>query len=158
MLFEFTTMHEDLRAKRADILHSEIQSELLQNSEPKLNLPVTAKNPPNNPTINVDVITKRPRVDNTSNWHPKLKTALQEPLKTAGNPTFTKIMKYCKKDGYNIFPKGSSVCTQNTSFGTCFFGEKCTKRHKMATDAQVKPILTVLEEFIKKTTKLQAGQ
>ena len=151
-------MHEYLRAKRADILHSEMPSELLQNSEPKINLPVTAKTPPTNPTINMDAIPKRPRVANTSNWHPKLKAALHGPLKTAGNPTFTNIMNYCKKDGYNIFPKGSPVCTPNAFFGTCFFGEKCTKRHKMATDAQVKPILTVLEEFIKKTTKLQAGQ
>ena len=37
----------------------------------------------------------------------------------------------------------------NAFFGTSFFGEKCTKQHTMVTDAQDKPILTVLEEIIK---------
>ena len=122
--------------------------DLLQNSEPKLTPLVTANTPPTNPTIDVDAIPKRPRVSNTSNWYPKLKASLQGPLKTAGNPAFTKIVNYCKKNVYNIFPKGSPVCTPNAFFGTCFFGEKCTKLHTMATDVQVKPILTVLEEFI----------
>ena len=98
-------MHEDLRAKREAILHSEMPSDLLQNSEPKLTPPVMAKTPPTNPNIDVDAITKRPRLANTSNWHPKLKVSLQGPLKTAGHPTFTNIMNYCKKDGYNILPK-----------------------------------------------------
>ena len=99
MICEFKNMHEDLRAKRAAILHSEMQSELLQNSETKLTPPVKAKTPPTNTTIDVDAIPKRPKVAKTSNWHPKLKAALQGPLNTAGNPTFTKIMNYCKKDG-----------------------------------------------------------
>ena len=119
---------------------------------------MTANTPPTNPTIDVDAIPKRPRVANTNNWHPKLKAALQGTLKTAGNPTFTNTMNYSKKDGYNIHPKGSPVCTTNAFFGICFFGKKCTKRHTMATNAQVKPILTVLEEFIKNPTKIQAGQ
>ena len=118
MICEFTTMHEDLRAKKLAILHIEILSELLKNSEPNITPPVTAKTPRTNPTIDVDAIPKRPRVANTSNWHPKLKAALLGPLKTAGNLTFTKIMNYCKKDGYNISPKGSPVCTPNAFFGT----------------------------------------
>ena len=118
MFYKFTTRHEYLRAKMAAILHSGMPSELLQNSEPKLTPPVTAKTPLTNPITNVDAIPKRPRVANTSNWHPKLKAALLGPLKTAGNLTFTKIMNYCKKDGYNISPKGSPVCTPNAFFGT----------------------------------------
>ena len=33
LLCEFTTMHEELRAKRASIMHSEIPSDLIANSE-----------------------------------------------------------------------------------------------------------------------------
>ena len=123
MLCEFTTIHEGIRANRAAILHSEIPSELLQNSEPNLTPPVTAKTPPTNPTIDVDAIPKWPRVATMSNWHPKLRTALQGPLKTAGNPTFTKIMNYCKKYGYNISPKRSPVCTPNDFLGLSFLAK-----------------------------------
>ena len=40
----------------------------------------------------------------------------------------------------------------------CFFGEKCTKNHTPATEAQVRPIFNVLSEFIKDPSKIKSGQ
>ena len=127
MLCEFTTMHEDLRAKRASILHSEMPSELITNSEPKPSYQGRSKNPPTTAVIDVDVSPKKPKMANKSTWNPKLRDALTSPLTTAGQPTFTKIMQFCKKDAYGIFPKGSPICAPNAFFGTCFFGESALR-------------------------------
>ena len=43
-------------------------------------------------------------------------------------------------------------------FVTCLFNEKCTKNHTAATDAQVKPILDLLEDFTKDPIKMNAGR
>ena len=159
LLCEFTTMHEDLRAKRASILHSEMPSDLLPNSEPEISQQVQTKNPPTNAVIDVDVSPKEPKLaPNKSTWNPKLREALTAPLKEARRPTFAKIMQFCKKYAYSIYSRGSPVCAQNTFFGTCFFGEKCTKKHTTATDAHVQPILKVLSDSIIDTSKIKAGQ
>mmetsp|Transcript_15052 Transcript_15052/g.17307 ORF Transcript_15052/g.17307 Transcript_15052/m.17307 type:complete len:80 (+) Transcript_15052:240-479(+) len=67
------------------------------------------------------------KVLNSSTWNPKLSTALMVPLQESGHPTFTKIVQFCKKYAYGIFPKGSPICAPNEFFGTCIFGDKCTK-------------------------------
>lgn len=158
VLCEFTTMHDDLRAKRAQIHHSEMPMELLKNSVEE-NEPLTpTKRNPGVPVVDVDKIPKRQKTVNPNNWNPKLKAALEGPLKEAGNPTFTKIMNFCKRDSYSIIPKSSPICSPNLLFGTCFFGDKCTKKHVMATDAQVAPILALVAEFIKDPKKLNTGQ
>ena len=158
MLCELTTMYEDLLAKKAPILHSEMSSELLTNYGTTSPPPDQIKNLPHTPAIDVYVTLKRPTVANPNNWHPKLTAALKSPLQTAGSPTFTKIMNFFFKDAYRIFPKGSPVCAPNAFFGTCFFNKKCTKNHTAATDAQVKPILALLEEFMKDPIKINAGR
>ena len=156
---EFTTMHEDLRAKRASILHSEMPSELIANSEPEEPFQARSKHPPTTAVIDVDVTPKKAKlIANKSTWNPKLRDALTVPLAKAGQPTFTKIMQFCKKDAYGIFPKGSPVCAPNAFFGTCFFGEKCTKKHTPATEAQVPPILNLLSSFINNPAKIKLGQ
>ena len=110
-------MHEDLLAKRANIHHSEMPSELLENLQQDPPTPPVVKNPP--APIDVDKILKKPKLTpNPNNWNPKLKAKLEGPLKTASNPSFTKIMNFCKKDAYSIFPKGSSVYAPNAFFGT----------------------------------------
>ena len=134
-------------------------SELLENSQQDPPAPPAVKNPPT-PTapIDVDKILKRPKLTpNLNNWNPKLKAKLEGPLNTAGNPSFTKIMNFCKKDVYSIFPKGSSACAPNAFFGICFFGDKCTKKHTPASEAQVQPILDLLEGFIKDPAKVKSG-
>ena len=113
MLCEFTTMHEDRCSKKASILHSEIPSELLTNSDTTSPQPEWIKNLPHKPAIDMDATTKRYRFANPKNWHPNLMAALKRPLQTAGSPTFTKIMNFCKKDAYIIFSKGSPVCAPN---------------------------------------------
>ena len=67
-------------------------------------------------------IQKNTRVVNLNNWHPKLKSALEGPLKEAGNPTFTKIMKLCYKDSYGVVTKGSPIYYPKYFFGS-FFSE-----------------------------------
>ena len=76
---EFTTMHADLRAKRATIRHSEMPLELLKNS--KETPPPPASRTPEVQVVDMDKIQNNPRVDNTNNWHPKLKSDLEGPLK-----------------------------------------------------------------------------
>ena len=152
-------MHKDLRSKRASILHSEMPMNLITNSEPEMVQQDRTRNPATNATIDVDINPKKVKLapPNKSNWNPRLRAALTVPLKEAGQPSFTKIMQFCKKDACSIYPRGSSICAPNAFFGTCFFGDKCTKKHLLATDAQVQPILTVLAEFIKYPSKIKAG-
>ena len=71
----------------------------------------------------MDKIQNKPRVANPNNWHPKLKAALEGPLKEAQNPTFTEIMEFCTKDAYSVVPKGSPICAPNYLFGS-FFPER----------------------------------
>ena len=66
-------------------------------------------------------------------------------------------MKFCGKEVYSVVPKGSGICVPNLFFITCFNGEKCTKKHKMATDEQVKLVLDLLEKFLKDPSTLKIG-
>ena len=61
----------------------------------------------------MDKTQKKPRTANLNNWNPKIKTALEVPLKEAENPTFTKTMRFFKKDAYSVVPKGSPICDPN---------------------------------------------
>ena len=117
ILCEFTTMHDDLRAKRVTVHHSDMPLELLTNS-------TETPPPPYNRTLEIqgvdmEKIQKKPRVANLNNWHPKLQSALEVSLKEAENPTFTKIIKFYKKDAYGVVPKGSPICAPNYLFGYC---------------------------------------
>ena len=89
-------MHEDLRAKKSSILHSEMSSELLTNYGTTSPPPELIKNPPHKPGVDVDVTLKRQRVENLNNWYPNLMASLKRPLQTAGSPTFTKIVYFVK--------------------------------------------------------------
>ena len=125
ILCEFTTMHDDLRAKRSTIHHSEMPLELLKNSTEKT--PPSATRTPEIQVVDIEKIQNNPRLANLNNWHPKLKADLEGPLKEAGNPTFTKIIKFCKKDAYAEVPKGSPICAPNYLFGS-FFSERNAPR------------------------------
>ena len=108
--------------------------------------------------VDIDKIQKKPSVANLNNWHPKLKAALEGPLKEAENPTLMKIMKFCKKDAYGVLPKGSPIFAPNYLFGSCFFKEKCTKKHIITKDSEVQPILALVEDIVKDPIKLNAVQ
>ena len=99
-------MHDDLRAKRAQVTHSEVPAELLANS-------FAQDMEDESGDVGRGHEAKKVRKLNPSTWQPKLDAALKGPLKTAGNPSFTKIMNYVKNDGYSVIHKGSRVCTPN---------------------------------------------
>ena len=158
VLCEFSTMHNDLQAKRVVIQHGECPAELLANSlvpssdtntSPKENnddmAPLAGKNP------------KKPRKSNPNNWHPKLRAALEAPLKEAGEPLFTMILNFCKKNAYHIVPKDSQSCAPNMLFGCCFHGDKCTRKHDLANDTQVEQILELTAPFRADPKKLTTG-
>ena len=111
-------MHGDLRAKRATIHHSDMPLELLKNSTETP--PKTATRTPEIQVVYMDKIQNNPRVSNLNNWHPKLKEALEGPLKEAENPTLTKILRFRKKDAHGVVPKGSPICAPNYLFGSFF--------------------------------------
>ena len=119
IVYEFTTMHGNLQAKRATIHHSEMPLELLTNSTDTPPPPTTRT--PETQVLDVDKIHKKPRVVKPNYCHPKLKAALEGPLREAGNPMLTKIVNYYKKDAYGVVPKGSPICAPNYLFRSCFF-------------------------------------
>ena len=127
VLFEFQMMHDDLRAKRAQISHSEVPSELLANS-------LETVVPPNQAEEGGEPKAKKPRRPNPHTWHPKLRAALAKPLADAGKPSFTQILSFCKGSSYDIIPKGSKICVPNAFFGTCFAGDACKKQHSILRD------------------------
>ena len=151
VLFEFQMMHDDLRAKRAQISHSEVPSELLANSLETMDTPDTPKEEGGEPKA------KNPRRANPNNWHPQLKAALAKPLAEAGNPTFTQILSYCKGGSYDIVAKGSKICAPNALFGTCFAGDTCKKQHTMLRDDQVPKVLKLVAPLIKDPLKFKQG-
>ena len=92
ILCEFTTTHDDLREKRSTIHHCEMPLELPTKSTDTPPPPTTMI--PEIQVLDLDKIHKKPRVANPNNWHPKLKAALEVPLREVVNPTFTNIMNY----------------------------------------------------------------
>ena len=166
ILFEFSSMHSDLRSKKATIHHSEMPAELILNStddedtSPQLTGglgPSTTKRGKGLGGDDADNL-KRQRKSNPNNWNPKLKAVLEAPLKKAKFPTFTKIMNWLKKDAYHIYPRGSEICVPNAIFGRCFHGEKCHKKHVVAPEDKVQDILKLVEPFTKDPTKVNLGQ
>ena len=150
VLCEFTTMHADLRAKRAQITHSEVPAELLANS-------FGTDLEDEKDRVGEEREQKRQKKENPNNWHPKLKEALTRPMAEAGNPSFSRVMNFIKKDAYGIIPKGSRVCTPNAIFGTCFNGDACHKRHVVLRDEQVPQVLSLLAAFVKEPKKVAKG-
>ena len=86
VLCEFTTMHEDLREKRADIHHSEMPLELILNSTEKEAPPKPNETTPEVVDVEVERIKKKLRPVNPNNWNKNLKAALKELLKESGDP------------------------------------------------------------------------
>ena len=149
VLYEFQSMHDDLRAKRAQISHSEVPSELFANSTPGSEDGQRERE--------AEPKAKKPRTANPCNWHPKLKAALAKPLADASNPSFTEIINYYGKKSYDIISRNSRVCAPNAFFGSCFAGSKCTKLHNVLREDQVPQVLKLVEKFIKEPKKLVKG-
>ena len=152
ILHEFKSLHQDLLSKRSEITHSEVPLELV-NKKSKRDLKDNDKD-----ADDMDQVKKKkPRPPNANNWNPKLRTVLEAPLRQAKFPSFTKILSYCKCDMYSVFERGSKICAPNAVLGRCFHGDKCTKTHTMATEAQVPKILALLKPFIESPGQLKEG-
>jgi hypothetical protein len=154
ILAEFTAMHANLSSKQGNIFHSEVPQALLVPKVSQPSNPTKRKNPMiDTPAEKPEI--KKPR-KNLNNWHPSLKEKLEDPLKKAGNPSFTTIMQYVDADPADVISDKSSWCTPNAYFGKCFLGEKCRRQHKIVTDAQADKILVQLEKFITKPEDIKA--
>ena len=148
ILFEFTRMHEDLRAKKLCFHHSEMPRELLETT------PLPSPSPP----PKQDDPNKRARLGNPNVWHPKLQVLLQPACRVAKNPSFAKLLGFLKKDAYSIFPRGSPICVPNAFFGTCTYGERCHKRHALPNEEQLKNIIEFVKPFVKHPAGLLEGK
>ena len=81
ILYEFRTMYDDLRAKRYQVSHSEVPTQMLTNLfGGDLDREADAGDERGGPSP-----TKRPRKSNPNNSHPKLRAALKRPLTEAGS-------------------------------------------------------------------------
>ena len=67
VLCEFTTVHEDLRAKRAAIHHSEMPLEIVSNSTEKVAPPKPNETTPEVVDVEVERIKKKLRPENPNN-------------------------------------------------------------------------------------------
>ena len=158
ILAEFTTMHTQLASKQGLVSHAEVPQELIamtcgderkRGAVPDLTDSGTDEEPTKPPT-------KKQRVgkkDNPNCWHQSLKDKLTGPLKQAGYPSFTAILKYCDGDPTEIVPRHSKKCTPNIFFGRCNYGKACTKEHSLATDEEAERILTMVKKFVKEKKK-----
>ena len=149
ILFEYTQMHQDLRAKKSCIHHGEVPAELVNTTTNKRQTENDEGS--GNP--------KRPKpASNPNTWNSKLRKALVQPMRVAGNPSFTKVMQFCKCDAYKMLPKANNICVPNMFLGRCYHAAKCQKEHNIATDDEATEIIKMLDAFIKDPAKIKAGQ
>ena len=150
ILAEFTTMHSNLSAKMGNITHAEVPVDLYQ-------IPTPKRQKPDNDPRSEPPFVKKQRSQQPSVWHPKLKEKLAGPMRTARNPALHAIMKYCGKSVEELYPKFGNRCTPNAVLGRCWAGDKCTREHKTATDAEATEITTLLTKFIDNPSGLLEG-
>lgn len=93
-LCKFTTLHDDLHAKIAQIHHSKMPLDLVMNSANEQIVEAVTLNTPGIAVLDVDRIPKWQNILNPKNWNSKLKAALEGTIKKAGSHTFTKIMNF----------------------------------------------------------------
>jgi hypothetical protein len=101
--------------------------------------------------------TEQSRPPNPNTWHPKLLAALADPLKRAGIPSHSKILKYCEATAQDIVPQGSKICASNYFFGKCYDNKACKKIHQVATDEDAEKILKLCDKFIRDPVPLKSS-
>ena len=149
ILREFSSMHEDLCAKKAEnISHSEVPWDLY----------ITPTNK-RKPSLDMDTNNPSKSTPNPNTWYPKLRSALQKPLEVAGYtyPSFSAVMKYCQKSLDSVYTKEDEICTPNAFFGRCYLGNKCKRSHSLPSDVKVEQILKMTEKFITSPQGLTRG-
>ena len=93
-------------------------------------------------------------------WNSLLKAKLEQPLKTAGNPSLKEIARYCNllRDDTIIPDTKKDDCRQWMLFGRCRFGKRCRFNHTTASDAQANAVVQKLERFIAEPDGLAQGE
>ncbi len=155
ILAEFDTMHSNLCAKLGNISHAEVPAELISPKDTTSGTKRSALPPEDAPPKD----TKKAKLDspNPNNWNTKLQKALAGPLKTAGDPSFQQVAKFCNKPVgtfYNLF---KDCCTPNAVLGKCYMKEKCVRPHRVATDTEADQVLSFLEPLIANPSGLSKG-
>ena len=67
-------------------------------------------------------------------------------------------MQFCDAEATAVFPNRTSLCVPNAFFGSCFYRDKCSRKHKIVNNDKVKPILDLVDKFINNPEKLLEGQ
>jgi hypothetical protein len=152
ILAEFTTMHTNLSSKMGMITHAEVPNDLYQ---PTQVIPRKKEQIPPYPDLKPPP-PKRQRLAQAG-WHPTLKEKLEEPMKKARNPALHAIMRYCGKSVEELYPKFGNRCTPHAILGRCWAGDRCTRQHAMATDAEANEIIALMTKFIENPTGILQG-
>ena len=151
-LGEFTNTLTLLRAKSGIILHAEVPAELVGQAQPQKRK--------SSEFSGADLPSKYRRPDPTSNhttpWHPKLKKALETPLRDAGYPPLGKICQMCGLNQALLVPDmDETVCRYHLVLGQCKSPHACKTKHVTATDAQATSIPKKLHRFIQTPLELK---
>ena len=156
VLAEFQEVQRVLNAKCANYHHAETPKELLETKNGNNNN--KRKNPPDQQEKPTQEKAKPKPTYNPNCWHPKLKQALETPLKTANNPSMSAIFEFCNTKPDEIVQKWHSRCASNLFFGKCFHAASCSKQHVLPKDHEVPKMLKLVEPFIKAPAKINQGK
>ena len=90
-------------------------------------------------------------------WNPKIKDALEGPLRIAGYPGLRSIASYCGllRDDEIISNVPDTECRNYMMFGRCRWGNACNRKHVTATDAQASEVIKKFEKFIQAPEELK---
>jgi hypothetical protein len=153
ILAEFSTMQANLSAKNGLISHAEVPIELVETVNKK-----KRKNESNQDKTTDDNPSTRQKTSNPNKWHPRIRSALQEPLQKAGNPSFSKILTYIGKSAEEVYPLIGRKCAPNTFLGKCFGGDKFARDHTLPTDEEVNHVLSLTEKLVNNPMGLTQGK
>jgi hypothetical protein len=156
ILAEFSTMQANLSAKNGLISHAEVPSELVDVTNKKKRK--TEGGADSCDDTGTGSRNTRQTATNPNKWHPQLRSAIQEPLKKAGNPSFSKILTYIGKSADEVYPLIGRKCAPNAFLGKCFGGDKCARDHTLPMDEEVKHVLALTEQLISNPTGLTQGK
>lgn len=93
-------------------------------------------------------------------WNNTLKSALEGPMKIAGQPSLKDIKRHCNllRDDTIIPNTNKDDCRQWLIFGKCRFGKRCRFNHNTATAEQAQAIIAKFERFINAPDALRQGE
>jgi hypothetical protein len=160
VLHEFRGLHDSLTYKTVGFLHAETPTALYVDDSKGSNKRKKSE-PKDKDKVPDKDMSKRSKptvIDNPNTWHPKVKEALQPPIRAAGNPGFVKIMAFCNTNPEDLYSFFGGRCIPNCFFGRCFRNKECPRDHALPTEEQIKKIMEVTKPFRDNPTGLLQGQ